>query len=377
EPSHYVHLPTGATISLLPVPRIYRALRRLMLYPYGQSVRQVFGEIRGPRRLLLPLYWFLKEAAFYLHTPPRALARELRHFQCDAILCQEYEYPRFDISVLLGKLMRIPVYASFQGGNYRSCHAENYTRPLAIRACAGLIVGSQSEIRRVRSHYRLPEKRLAAIFNPVDIETWHPDDRCAARASLDIPLRASIVAWHGRISLHKKGLDTLLSAWEQVCREHAGRDLRLLLIGSGDDAAELRSRLDRLQLPGVHWIDQFVHETDKLRLYLSAADVYAFSSRYEGFPVAPIEAMACGLPVVATDVDGIRDIFEAGEASGGVIVPPEEAAAFARALGRLLDDPGLARELGKRARCRAESHFSLTAIGRQLREFMLGSAIEA
>jgi starch synthase len=376
-PSHFTHQPTGATISLLPVPSTYRALRRLMIYPYGQCVRQVFGEIHGGRRLLLPLYWLIKEMAFYLHTPPRLLAHELRHFRCDAVLCQEYEYPRFDICVLLGKLMRIPVFASFQGGNYRTCRTESLTRPLAMRACAGLIVGSQAEIRRVRTRYRVPRRRLAYIFNPVDVETWHPVDRCVARAVLDIPSQASVIAWHGRISLHKKGLDTLLSAWEQVCREHAGQDLRLLLIGSGDDAAELRSRLDRLQMPGIHWIDQFVHEPEKLRLYLSAADVYAFSSRYEGFPVAPIEAMACGLPIVATDVDGIRDILAGGEASGGVIVPQEDAAAHAQALGRLLDDPDLAHELGRRARCRAESQFSLTAIGSQLREFMLGSAIDA
>lgn len=376
-PSHCIHLPTGATISLLPMPRMYRALRRLMIYPYGQRVRLVFGELHGRRRLLLPLYWLLKEMAFYLHTPPRVLARELRYFQCDAILCQEYEYPRFDICVLVGKLMRIPVFASFQGGNYRSCRTENLTRPLAMRACAGLIVGSQAEIRRIRARYRVPWRRLAHTFNPIDSETWHPVDRCVARAVLDIPSGASVVAWHGRISLHKKGLDTLLSAWEQVCRTHAGRDLRLLLIGSGDDAPELQSRLDRLQLPGIHWIDQFVHEPDKLRLYLSAADVYAFPSRYEGFPVAPIEAMACGLPVVATDVDGIRDILENGETSGGIIVRQEDAAALAQALGRLLDDPDLARELGRRARCRVKSHFSLKVIGSQLREFMLGCAVDA
>jgi starch synthase len=348
-----------------------------MIYPYGQSVRMVFGEMHGGRRLLIPLYWLLKEMAFYLPTPLRSLARELRSSQCEAILCQEYENPRFDVCVLLGKLMRLPVFASFQGGNYRSCHAESLARPLAMRACAGLIVGSGAEIRRVRARYGVPWRRLAYIFNPVDLETWRPFDRCQARAELNIPLQARVVAWHGRISLHKKGLDILLSAWEQVCREHLGRDLRLVLVGSGDDAPELQRRLAGLQLRGIHWINQFVHDPDKLRLYLSAADVYAFPSRYEGFPLAPIEAMACGLPVVATDVDGIRDILEGGEASGGLIVPQEDAAAFAQGLGRVLDDQDWARELGKRARCRVESCFSLKVIGGQLRQFILGSTIDA
>jgi starch synthase len=124
-----------------------------------------------------------------------------------------------------------------------------------------------------------------------------------------------------------------------------------------------------MQLPGVLWLNEFVHDRTTIRRYLSAADVYAFASRHEGFPVALIEAMACNLPVVATDAQGVPDILEGGEASGGLMVPRDDSSALALALGRVLDNPAWSRELGKRARSRIEACFSLESVGKQLRAF--------
>src|SRR5262249_12588920 len=117
-------------------------------------------------------------------------------------------------------------------------------------------------------------------------------------------------------------------------------------------------------------VDEFVQDRTAIRRFLSAADVYVFPSRHEGFPVAPIEAMACSLPVVATDANGISDILEGGEASGGLVVPRDNAKELALALGRVLDDEAWGRELGRQARSRVETSFSLEAAGKQLRTFL-------
>ena len=103
---------------------------------------------------------------------------------------------------------------------------------------------------------------------------------------------------------------------------------------------------------------------------LCAADVYTLPSRHEGFAVAPLEAMACGLPVVAADTSGVADLLPDGEGSGGVVVPREDSTALASALGRLLDDQAHARELGIRARRWVEERFSSDAVGDRLRAFM-------
>jgi starch synthase len=153
-------------------------------------------------------------------------------------------------------------------------------------------------------------------------------------------------------------------------------DLRLLLVGQGQDAQELHRRISTLQLGNVIWLREFVHDRIAIRRYLSAADVYVFPSRHEGFPVAPIEAMACGLPVIAAAAQGIPDILEDGEASGGLVVPCDDAAAMALALGRVLDDEAWGRELGRRARKRIEASFPLDRVGRQLREFLFPDALK-
>jgi glycosyltransferase involved in cell wall biosynthesis len=113
-----------------------------------------------------------------------------------------------------------------------------------------------------------------------------------------------------------------------------------------------------------------VHDRSELWAYLCAADFYALPSRHEGFAVAPLEAMACGLPVVAADVSGVADLFPGGEADGGLIVPREDPGSLAAALLRLLDDDGLARKLGARARRRAEREYSLEVVGSHLRGFI-------
>jgi len=123
----------------------------------------------------------------------------------------------------------------------------------------------------------------------------------------------------------------------------------------------------------VQWLNEFVHDRTTIRCYLSAGDVYAFASRHEGFPVALIEAMACQLPVVAADAKGVPDILAEGETSGGLVVPRNDAPALARALGRLLGDEAWSRELGRRARRRIETSFSLEAVGIQLRAFLTNS----
>jgi glycosyltransferase involved in cell wall biosynthesis len=363
-----VHTPTGADLVLLPAPRSHRLLRKVIVDPYGRTVRQSFGGPRAVRLLLYPLLAALKEAAPYLATPVWKLARELRREGCEALLCQEYEFPRFDVCVLLGKVMKLRIFAVFQGGDYQRWKLERLMRPWSIRACTGLVIGSGVEVQRVRDRYSVDSRKIRRIANPIDTETWRPGGVGEARQELGIPAQARVAAWHGRVQLPKKGLDILVDAWARVCAERPGAELRLLLIGSGADTDAVRSRLDGHRLRNVVWVERYLHDRSEIRDLLLAADVYAFSSRHEGFPVALVEAMACGLPVVATDVGGVRDILPAGERSGGVVVPPRDPVGFAAALGRLLDDESLAQALGKLSRERAKE-FGFVTIGRELRSF--------
>ena len=349
---HFVHEPTGCQVCVLPSPVVHR-------------------KFRAARWRFAPKSRLLRSLEAYLATPPYALWRELEELDCRAILCQEYESARFDLCVLMGRLTGRPVFATYQGAQKGHSAAETPLRRLAVRWCRGLIIGSATERARVRGRYHLPELKVLSIPNPLDLRRWKPHDRGQARRALGFPLDRRIVIWHGRVQIERKGLDVLLAAWHKVCAARPDRQPLLLLVGSGRDDKELARRL--LDLPDgvVHWVDEYVHDKERVQRYLSAADVATLPSRHEGFSVAALEAIACALPLVAADVSGVRDLMQASPGrETGIIVPPGDADALAAALGRLLDDVELSRRLGSSARSVAEG-FSLEDVGTQLADALL------
>lgn len=378
KPSRFIHQPTGTEMCVLPPTRIYhayRAFRRKSLNMYGASSNQAFKDIEDKssirRSLLTPLKDLAKSFGTYLCTPLGLLAKELKKENVRAILCQEYEYARFDSCVLLGKLINLPVFATFQGGNQTQSILEVPARKLSINSCENLIIATQTEIERVRKNYNIDSDKIARIFNPLEITTWQAIDRKQARAALGIPADAKVVVWHGRVEMERKGLDVLLDAWQQLYNQSTHEELQLVIVGTGSEANRLRAGIANLKLRGVIWRNEFVSDRTVLQSYLSAGDVYAFPSRIEGFPLAPIEAISCGLPVVAADAPGVPDIFEGGEAHGGIIVPRGDSKAFASALRRVLEDENLRNQLSHNARHRAQNSFAPDIVGKQLRDVLL------
>ena len=369
ETTRWRHRPTGAPLIVLPVPRIYAAMRRTVADPYGWTLDDSARVATGRGRLEAQLG---RQFAPYLATPLRALGHELRRLRVAAVLCQEYEYQRFDACVGLGRLLRVPVVGVFQGGDAPRTGLERLVRPITTRSAHALVVGPAGEADRVRTRYGIAGNRIARIPNPLDVEGWGGGRQPGVRGELGLPEDAVVVAWHGRVELHRKGLDLLLGAWAELMARQG--PLRcLLLVGTGRDADALRWWIGEQQLPGIVWLDEYVLDKRRVAAYLSAADIYAFPSRHEGFPVAPIEAMAAGLPIVATGAPGVAEIAPDGEGSGAVVVPRDDAAAFGAALAELIEDPARRAALGRRARQRAAEGFSLEAVGRQLRSVLLGT----
>ncbi len=272
----------------------------------------------------------------------------------------------------LGRLLRLPVFATFQGGNWQSSRFEKITRPWAVRHCAGLIIGPGSEATRVEAEYRVAPAKIARLPNPLDLTKWQPMPRAEARETLGLPLTSRIAISHGRIDIFRKGLDSLLDAWSTLKEANPVPDWRLVLIGSGDDASKFRSMLDCRGDSSVLWIDRYLCDQPLMRTWLSAADVYVMASRHEGFPVAPLEGMACGLPVIATTVPGIVEIMGDKVPLPGITVPIADVPALAGALETLLGDIAISRDLGLRAKRRSQD-FSLASVGANLRDFLLAN----
>ena len=357
RPRTDVHRPTGARLVLLPAPRGFATLRRLALR----------GRVEGRRDPVTITRAVAAHVSPFLSTPPVRLRRVLRDEQCSAVLCQDYENPRFDVCVAVGRRAGIPVFASFQGGDEQHSLLERWSRRRALAACAGLVIAPEAEVERVERVYRLPASKVARVMNPVDARLWGEGDRSAGRAAFGVPKDALVVAWHGQVQLRRKGLDTLLDAWGSVTSARPGVDLRLVLVGSGEDLGEVHMRVSGQSLQGVHVVESWVRDPRRLADLLAAADVYAFPSRHEGLAVAPLEALAAGLPVIASDARGAGDAV--GDA--GLVVPAGDATALAAAIGSLLDDPERRALLGRRARARVAERYSLQAVGAALRAFLL------
>jgi len=173
----------------------------------------------------------------------------------------------------------------------------------------------------------------------------------AANAALSLGASTRLAVFNGR--LHEgKGLAVLVSAWAKVSAKHP--DSRLWLVGEGSEHAALLQQIDALGLSGRVVLPGSFDNVDDV---LAAADLFVLPSDSEGLSHALLEAMAVGLPVVATDIPGNAGVIRDGVE--GLLFPPRDVAALAAAIAKILTEPQRPAEMGAAARRRVEECFSL------------------
>jgi glycosyltransferase involved in cell wall biosynthesis len=202
----------------------------------------------------------------------------------------------------------------------------------------------------------VPERRRVFIPNGVDLARFAPaapGERRALRAHLGLP-DVPIVVFAGRLAPEKR-IDLLLAIWPEVRAAHP--NALLLLVGEGTE----HGRHAHAAAMGV----RFTGAVADVAPYLRAADLFVLPSATEGLSNALLEALAAGLPVVATSVGGTPDIVADGES--GLLIPAGEPLALRRALLALLGDSALRERLGKSGRAQVSGAYALPTTARRLR----------
>jgi len=216
------------------------------------------------------------------------------------------------------------------------------------RRLDGLFTSSTVSAREIRRDFHVSPERIRMVANGVDTELF--------RAAPGAKRNADEILCVGRASDPNKGIEDLIEALP-----HLPHPLRLTLVDDNHPNHPARKRAqrlgcaDRLQITGR--ID-----TDELVRRYQRASLVVVPSRYEGFGLAAVEAMACGTPVVACAAGALTEVV--GEVGGGVLVPPNQPRALASAIADLMARPETRTMLGKRGSIRVKEAYAWPRVAR-------------
>lgn len=247
-----------------------------------------------------------------------------------------FAYPDGEAAVHLGRWLKLPVTLTLRGTEVP--HSRNPAlRPRLVRTlrAAARIFTVSDSLRQLALELGADAAKSEVVGNGVDLARFHPVDRVAARQALGLPLDAQVLISVGAL-VERKGMHRVIDCLPALIEQHPR--LHYLIVGGaspeGDNRGELVAQVARLGLAGrVHFLGAL--PPDELKTPLSAADVFVLATRNEGWANVFLEAMACGLPVVTTDVGGNAEVVCRAEL--GSIVPFGDAAALQRALDAALD----------------------------------------
>ncbi len=239
-------------------------------------------------------------------------------------------------------------------------------------AIDAIIVHTEWNRSRLASYHHLPPGKMVVIPNgSPEPAPMSGEERAAFRTTLGVAPEDVAIAVVARLT-ERKGHRHLLEALANLTRAGIGpgpsAPWKLLVVGEGEEEGALRALAAHL---GLAELVRFLgYRPDAVRI-IQACDVLALASRIESQPLVITEAMACGVPVVATDIYGIPEIVVDGQT--GRLVPPEQPRPLTDALRSLVDDRALRERLGRAGRERYEARFTLARMAERTYSLLRGT----
>lgn len=291
-----------------------------------------------------------------------AALRLLRQLRPDVIHAHELLSPA-TTAVAAKQRFGSPIVAKVLRGGTLGDLAKLHNKPLGARRIASLrqhmdaFITTSHEIDAELEAFSIDLSRRIYIPNGVDTDRFAPvtrADKQALRQPLNLLPDSPVVLFMGRLAAEKR-VDNLLAIWPTI--RHAHPHAELFIIGTGDEESKLRATAGL----GV----KFMGAIDDVAPYLQMADVFVLPSATEGLSNAMLEALATGLPVIATQVGGAPDIITDG--INGSLIPPDDRSRLQDALSKLLGDATRRATFGSRGRAFIQQHYALPVTAQRLR----------
>jgi len=297
------------------------------------------------------------------------LARRLRKAQVDLVHAHDFKSDL--VSVMASRLAGVPVVTTVHGYIAVTGKSQLYKRLdlMLLRAMDRVIVVSET-MKRDLGGRGVAGKRLAVVRNGIAIDTYEFGRRSRTlRAESGLPEDAPVVGHIGRLS-PEKGQARLLRTFPRVLE--AVPRARLFIVGDGP---EMRALQELARSLGLEEATRFLGYREDVREVFANLDLLVLSSDTEGLPNVVLEAMAMGVPVVATAVGGTPEVVEHGVT--GLLVPAGDEGALAAAIVETFARPEAAADRVRRARAFVEGHCSMEALIRSTHQMYRELVAEA
>jgi teichuronic acid biosynthesis glycosyltransferase TuaC len=279
--------------------------------------------VHRPRRLHVPgLY--AAQAALYFASVALPVRRVVGDFRPDVVL-SAWAYPDGTTAVALAGWLGLPCVVRTMGSDINDW-AQKSGRRFQIRWAlrrADRVIAVSAALGREVEKLGVSRGRIRVIPTGVDPELFYPMDRSEARVELGLGEQRPLIVVPSRLS-REKGVHYFLEALKRL-----DPSVMSIVVGDGDQQHALRSQAERLGITDRVLFAGFQPQ-ERMRLYYAAADVTCLASTEEGWPNVLVESLACGCPVVASDVGGVHEIIAL--TGDGILVPPADPERLCTAL---------------------------------------------
>ena len=286
-------------------------------------------EAYHPRYLVTPKLFRSLYGLFFFFGVFGRVKKIYKSFPFDAILAT-WVYPDGFASSVIARILKKPLIIKVHGSDVNIFTKYFLRRKMILHAFkrAKKIIAVNNTLKEKIVDLGISPDKIEVISNAVRIDLFKPMDKTWCKKRFFIPSKKKVVLYVGNLE-KIKGVDILISAMEHL----SARNIYLIVVGDGSLRDLLKSKAKALGLEAnILFVGPWPHS--EIGLWLNAADVVCLPSRNEGCPNVVLEALACGVPIVASRVGGIPEIVNDGE--NGILVPAEDPLALSEGIREAL-----------------------------------------